>query len=99
MRVVAAVLLVLASGFVQAADRTYAVLSLVGDRLLLSFYNPGVGSRLDRNDRQFVNLPDDMLDRTALRAVKAAVAEADAEAKVELLSVGNASFYSTANAS
>jgi hypothetical protein len=98
MRVLLCALLATLSFTAAAVDKTYAVLSLVGDRLLLSFYNPGTGSRLDRNDRQFVNLGNDALDRTALRAVKAAVAKADPQAKVELLSVGKASFYSAANA-
>ena len=54
----------------QAQDRrTYAVLSLVGDRLLVVQREPSVGSHLDKNMRIFVDLPDNSIDRAVVLAV------------------------------
>src|SRR3954471_12611023 len=62
----ATILLLGASAGALAAVPTYAVVSLVGDRLLISQYVPGTGSHIDRNTRQFAAMPDDALDRLVL---------------------------------
>ena len=81
-----------------AAERTYAALSLVGDRLLISQYNPQTGSRLDRNARSFLPLESNSLDRIALRAVLAAASQVDRAAQVDPLGVNDPRFYAAANA-
>jgi len=59
----------------QPAAPRVAALSLVGDRLLVVGSQMSTGSRLDRNAREVVALPDDGLDiaaaREAERAAKA----------------------------
>jgi hypothetical protein len=81
-----------------AAERTYAVLSFVGDRLLITQAVAETGTRVDRNVRQYAATGSDALDKVALRAVKAGVVRVDAGAKVETLSVSNSRFYGAANA-
>src|SRR5947208_839563 len=81
-----------------AADRTYALLSFVGDRLLITQSTGETGSRIDRNVRQFVNTGSEQLDKMALRAVKEAVSRADGSAKLELLAASDARFFAAANA-
>jgi hypothetical protein len=68
-----------------AAERSYAILSVAADRLLLSQSEMTTGSRLDRNTRQYLPIPDGSLDRMILRAVDAQVARIAREAKVVLL--------------
>ena len=56
----------------QAAP-TYAVISLVGDRLDVVTYQPRTGSLLDANSHVPLRLSEDVLDTVALRAVNRAV--------------------------
>ena len=97
MRVVAAVLLLAASCLAAAADRSYAVISLVGDRLLIAQASMATGSRIDRNPRQFLALKSDVLDRSAVRAVDAALRAAEPAARVELLAPNDPKLYEAAN--
>jgi hypothetical protein len=78
MRILLIAALVTLSLGAGAADRTYAVLSFVGDRLLIAQTMGETGSRIDRNVRQFAPTGSDQLDKVALRAVKAQVGRADA---------------------
>jgi hypothetical protein len=80
-----------------AAERTYAVLSFVGDRLLITQAMGETGTRVDRNVRQYAATGSDALDKVALRAVKAGVGRVDVAAKVETLSASNPRFYVAAN--
>ena len=63
----------------------YAVLSLVGDQLTVVRFEIATGSRLDKNPRRLVDLPDRSLDRTMIFAVEDAIKRADPGAKVVLL--------------
>src|SRR4051812_15618802 len=81
----------------SAAERTYAALSLVGDRLLIAQYNPQTGSRLDKNARSFVPLQGNALDRITLRAVIAEAGRVDRTARVDGLAVNEPRFYAAAN--
>jgi hypothetical protein len=78
-------LLALAPALAAAEARTYAVLSLVGDRLLVVSREPATGSRLDSNQRVFVDVPTSDLDRAMLGAVDGAVRAHDPGAQVILL--------------
>jgi hypothetical protein len=60
----------------HAADaRKYAVLSLIGDELLLSGAENVTGGRLDRNPRRYIELADPFADKAALLAVHEVVKE------------------------
>lgn len=49
---------------------TYAVLSLLGDKLSVVTHLPVVGSNIDRNTKQEISLPDDAFDAAVARAVR-----------------------------
>jgi hypothetical protein len=52
-----------------AADaRRYAVLSLIGDEMLVVGASTTTGQRLDRNSRSFIRLEDPVIDKTVLLA-------------------------------
>src|SRR2546421_7592114 len=52
-----------------AEPRKYAVLSLIGDEMLLSGAEAQTGGRLDRNPRRYIELTDPFADKAALLAV------------------------------
>lgn len=55
---------------VHAADaRKYAVLSLIGDEMMLSGAQQKTGARLDQNARRYIELSDPFADKAALLAV------------------------------
>jgi hypothetical protein len=85
MRTVLLALGIVLSVGAGAADRTYAVMSLVGDDLLIVNHRESVGTSLERNDRRIVALPDPALDRSTLMAVDAALHRADPSARTILL--------------
>ena len=93
-----ALLLVLFTAAVHADDRRYAVLSLAADKLLIAQYNITTGSRLDRNARQFVTLPDDGLERAILRTVDQAIRRVEPGAKPELLATEDPALRALADA-
>jgi hypothetical protein len=78
-------LLVLGLGAAAAEPRKYAVLSLIGDGFLLVNHAMQTGSHLDRNKQEFVELPDPVIDDTAVLAIERAVHAAQPDAKVVLL--------------
>jgi hypothetical protein len=61
------------AGAIPAAAQTYAVMSLVGDRLTIVQPRVTVGSNVDRNPRHEVPTPDDSLDAIAVQAADAAI--------------------------
>jgi hypothetical protein len=67
------------------AQRRYAVLSLVGDRLTVVGYMRKVGSAHDTNEQQVVPLNDTVLDADCLRAAEEGLGKADSGAPVSLL--------------
>lgn len=65
-----ALALLLAAFVAHAADaRKYAVLSLIGDEMLLSGLQQKTGARLDQNARRYIELSDPFADKAALLAV------------------------------
>jgi hypothetical protein len=78
-----------------AQARTYAVLSLVGDRLLLVSRDGSTGSsRIDSNTKRFIALGNSELDRTVLAAVDAAVRMQVPGAEVVLLETRDPEIFS-----
>lgn len=83
---VAAVLLSLSLAG-HAAGRTYAILSLVGDRLLIVSHQPTVGTRQDSNLRQYFDLATPDLDNVAVASVDTVVKRVQPDARTVLLAV------------
>ncbi len=68
----------------QAAP-TYAVISLVGDRLDVVTHQPQVGTLADANSHSPLQLSEDLLDTVALRAVNRAMKATMPGAEIALL--------------
>ncbi len=70
----------------MAADmpRSYAVLSLMGDRIAVVAFQMTTGSHLDTNDRSSFPVADGVFDKMALLAAMQALKRVDAAAKVTL---------------
>ena len=77
-----------------ASGRSYAVISLVGDKFDIVTYQRQTGSRLDTNLHQAIPLSDGSMDLTALRAAKATLKATDPTAPVALLAGTSADLYS-----
>lgn len=93
------VALLLASSLAAAADsRRFAVLSLIGDKLLVAQYYPNEGFRNDGGLQAFVQLDDNSLDKTALQAVDAALKARDRASNPVLLVAKDTELYSAQEA-
>jgi hypothetical protein len=80
-------------GAAAHAAPSYAVLSLVGDKIDIVTYQPVVGSQLDSNSHALLALPQDELDVSALRAVNRALKAATPDAQVALLAASTAADF------
>lgn len=96
---IAAILLAAAPLVASAQERHYAVLSLVGDQLLIVQREMATGSRLDKNTRLAVPMPGNTLDRAVLLAVDEAIRKAQPSAKPVLLSTRDPALYGAAEKS
>ncbi|HUI98931.1 MAG TPA: hypothetical protein VLY46_01795 [Usitatibacter sp.] len=85
MRAWMAVLCLLLAGPAPAAQNVYAVMSLVGDGLLVVRHRPVTGTSLPDTVHEFLPVKDPIFDRTALLAVDEAVGKAEPGAKTVLL--------------
>ncbi len=85
MRTCLAMLLLLFAGFAAAAQDVYAVMSLVGDGLLVVRHRAVTGTSLPDSVHEFLPVKDPIFDRTALLAVDNAVRRAEPGAKTILL--------------
>ncbi len=90
-----ALLLVAASLAVHGAEaRRYAILSLIGDRLLISQYvPPAAAGGVDSNTHDFLQLEDPALEKTSLVAVEQAIKKIDPTAKPVLLFAQDGRIY------
>jgi hypothetical protein len=93
---VALLLLFAAPILARADNRQYAVLSLVGDELLIVQREMSTGSRLDKNTRRTVAVPSGTLDRAVLLAIDDALRGADPAARPVLLATRDPSLYAVA---
>ena len=75
--------------------RRYAVISLIGDQLVLVYAVASTGSSLDRNYRRPLPDANGTFDKFALAAVGKAIERADATAKVSMLGVGPSPLHET----
>jgi hypothetical protein len=96
---IVAIALLAAPLLAHAEERRYAVLSLVGDQLLIVKREMSTGSRLDKNVRLAVPVPGGTLDRAVLLAIDEAVRKADPSAKPVLLSTRDPALYAVAEKS
>ena len=79
-----ALLLVLLSAAVQAEPR-YALLSLLSDRLTVVNRDMATGSNIDRNVRDAVAIPGNLLDKTMVLAMDDALRAAGVKSQPVLL--------------
>lgn len=77
-----------------AAADTYLILSLVGDRLTVVGAERQVGSNLDRNRQQVVQLNDTTLDDFAVRVADATVRKTRPSASTTMLRASDPTLYS-----
>jgi hypothetical protein len=89
MRAFIAGLLIFAVPLAGAAAeaRKYAVVSLLGDRLLIVTKDMSTGSRLDRNTRAFVELSNPALDNDTAFAIEDSLKKSGAGSEVVVLAV------------
>jgi hypothetical protein len=81
----------LAAGAAEA--RQFAVLSLMGDKLLVVQYYPNEGFRSDNSLEASVQLDDNSLDKTALQAADATLQKIEPGAKPVLLVAKDTALY------
>ena len=93
MRILTTALLLLALPLGAFAQRHYAILSLVGDEIMIVQREMATGSNIDTNNRWSVQMPDSSIDRTMVFAVEDAVKRADPSAKTTLLVSRRQSVY------
>ena len=94
MRILLLAFLVLISTAAGAA-RQFAVLSLIGDRLLVVQYYPNEGFRNDNVLEASVALDDNSLDKTALQAADATLQQIEPGVKPVLLVARDTALYDT----
>ena len=66
-------------------ERKYAIMSLIGDGLLIVYRDRSTGSNIDRNVRNFAVLKSPALDNTTVLAIDDAMRRRDQEVKTLLL--------------
>ena len=77
----------------QAGAASYAIMTLLADRITMVTYRPGVGSHRDGNRREEVPLPDDSLDGVAAFAADDALRKADPGVKTSLFTTRDARLH------
>jgi hypothetical protein len=93
MRSLVLVLLLVVANAAAAADRHYAVLSLIGDKLLVVQYYQNEGFRSDSSLQASLALDDNALDKTALQAVDLTLRQVEPTDKPVLLVAKDTSLY------
>jgi len=86
-------LLLVVANAAAAADRHYAVLSLIGDKLLVVQYYQNEGFRSDSSLQASLALDDNALDKTALQAVDQTLRQVEPNDKPVLLVAKDTSLY------
>ena len=76
-----------------AEARQFAVLSLIGDKLLVVQYYPNEGFRNDNSIQAILSLDDNSLDKTALMAVDGALQQVEPGTKPVLLVAKDTTLY------
>jgi hypothetical protein len=86
-------LLLVGSAYANPPTPSYAVISLVGDKLDIVTYQPQVGNQLDNNSHMPLTLSQDDLDATALRAINRSLRASAPGAPVALLAASTADSF------
>lgn len=81
----------------QAAQRSYAILSLVGDSISIVAERPTVGSKINRNDRQVIPIGDTVFDESAIHAANDAIKNAAPASRTVLLLTPDVGLYKAQN--
>lgn len=76
-----------------APERSYAVISLVADKMTLVASQPTIGSNLNRNDQRELALPDRGLERDALLMIDGAIRKTVPGAEVALFAPKDPALY------
>jgi len=97
MRCMALIFCLLVLGDAHADERKYAVLSLIGDGMLISEWVPATGARLDNNQKQFIPISEGVFDKAALLSINSALKRIDATATPVLLFARERSLYEAQN--
>jgi hypothetical protein len=87
-----ATLALMQSAFAQS-PRSYAVLSLIGDKLEIVTAVAETGSHLDRNRRNSIAMDNPVFDNAALGSADTAISQLEPNAKVTLLSSNEAKLF------
>ena len=93
MKTLLSAFLLLALPLAATAQRHYAILSLVGDEMVIVQRDLETGSRLDTNARQAVQMPDSSIDRAVVIAVEDGIRKAEPGARTTLLVSRRQSVY------
>lgn len=84
---------------VDSANRRYAVLSIIGDKITLVGYRQPIGSNLDQNDKRVLAVSGSMLDNSTVLSVDDAVKRAQPRAVTTLLAARDPKIYALQDAS
>jgi hypothetical protein len=76
-----------------AQERSYAIVSLVGDGLLIVQREMSTGSRIDRNRRELMAIANPVLDNTMVLAIDDGMHAADRSVKTLLLGVRDPNLF------
>jgi hypothetical protein len=93
MKALLTAFLLLALPLAATAQRHYAILSLVGDEMVIVQRDLETGSRLDTNSRQAIQMPDASIDRAVVLAVEDGIRKAEPNARTTLLVSRRQSVY------
>lgn len=93
MRNVALTLLLAAASFAACAQQRYAVLSLLSDRLTIVTHDTTTGSHIDRNRRESMPIPGNLLDKNMVLALDDALRAAGVKDGGVLLFTGDPGIF------
>lgn len=82
----------------EAAPRSYAVMSLVGNAISLHTIRPSVGIRSEAETKNVLPIAEQVFDAAALAAADAAIKRVQPAAKVVLMMTQDAGLYAAQNA-
>ena len=85
------------AAFAQSVPRSYAVISEVARQVSVVSAQPSIGSRLDSNQRQRIDVPDGALDKVFLLTTQAALKRLGPPSTVWLLAPADSDFFPPSN--
>ncbi|MBC7995409.1 MAG: hypothetical protein H7Z15_19430 [Rhizobacter sp.] len=73
--------------------RTYAVISLIGDKMSVVTYQMSTGSNIDRNRRETIDMTDGLFDRIALSTIEKALNAQPDKPRSQLFELASPSLF------